>query len=146
MIEEINPKSDFLYEIVKKLLDKGTHLDGIGFQFHLKLDNPPDYISVEENIKRFLDLGLEINFTEIDIQTEGELTEEKLEKQADIYKNLMLLVKKYDKVTALTTWGLSDKYSWMVRDYDNINPGLIFDENYLPKPAYYKIKEILQLP
>jgi GH35 family endo-1,4-beta-xylanase len=34
----------------------------------------------------------------------------------------------------------------MVRDYDNINPGLIFDENYLPKPAYYKIKEILQLP
>ncbi|TDT71427.1 endo-1,4-beta-xylanase [Hypnocyclicus thermotrophus] len=146
MIEEINPKSDFLYELVNNLLSKNVPLDGIGFQFHLKLNNSLDMESVEKNIKRFLELGLEINFTEVDIETEGELTEEKLEKQATIYKKLMILVKKYDKVTAFTTWGLSDKYSWIVREYDNKNPGLIFDEEFNPKLAYYKIKEILQLP
>jgi endo-1,4-beta-xylanase len=143
-IERKSPKSDALYEMIKDLKKKGIPIDGVGFQFHLNVDDKPDFQSMETNIQRFIDIGLEVQFTEIDVGIWGEVTQEKLERQAEIYQGLIEIAIKYPKVTAFVTWGVTDKYSWLPGFGIEVSgskitygSGLLFDENYRQKPAYY---------
>ena len=141
-----NPKSDALYALVKELKAKGIPIDGVGFQFHLDSGERLDFQNIETNIKRFIDLGLEIQFTEIDVAICGEITEEKLKLQSEIYQGIMEIALKYPQITAFVTWGVTDKYSWLPWFYGEVlndktacGSGLLFDENYRKKPAYYAI-------
>ena len=61
---------------------------------------------------------------------------------ANDYENLFKLFLKYnDKVTRVTFWGVNDGQSWLngwpVRGRTNYP--LLFDRQYKPKPAYYKV-------
>lgn len=148
----INKRSNKLYEIVKDLIAKGVPIDGIGFQMHLGLGRRktsptvPEMSSIRENFKRFSELGLEIHITEMDIQVqwiEGTM-EEKLEKQAQAYKNILETALEFSNFKALVQWGVNDKYSWITGLNEKEDAPLIFDENNKPKPAYYAIKEVLE--
>ena len=60
-------KADNMYYVVQKLLANGAPLHGVGFQFHNK---PPYLVTADDliaNIKRFNDLGLKSQFSEIDM-------------------------------------------------------------------------------
>jgi endo-1,4-beta-xylanase len=63
--EGINAKSDALYAIAKKLKKKKL-IDGIGFQSHFIVGEVPT--TLQANLQRFADLGLEVALTEIDIR------------------------------------------------------------------------------
>ena len=47
--------------------------------------------------------------------------------------------------TAFQTWGFTDRYSW-IPGYTKGAKGraLLFDQDYLPKPAYNALREVLQ--
>jgi endo-1,4-beta-xylanase len=150
-IAEINSKSDFLYSIVKKMREKGVPIDGIGFQFHLDTRAIPNYESIENNIQRFLDLGLEIQFTEIDVSIWGPVTGEQLEIQADIFRKLIGIALRHSGITAFVTWGVTDKYSWLtsygtetLKTTVHYGSGLLFDEQYRKKPSYFTILNSLK--
>jgi GH35 family endo-1,4-beta-xylanase len=143
-IEEKGVKSDYLYKFVKELLDKKIPIDGIGFQLHIDMENPMDIARINENIKRFTDLGLEVDFTEVDIRITGMDTDEMLQKQADMYSELMNLALSYDKVRAFTMWGITDKYSWVRATYPEAGYAHIYDKNYKPKPAYNALLDVLK--
>ena len=66
-VEEINRKSDALYQLIKHLLNTGVCVDAVGFQCHLRVNKTYDWDSVQSNIKRFKDLGLEVYITEFDV-------------------------------------------------------------------------------
>ena len=149
-IERKNPKSDALYEMIKSLRKKGIPVDGVGFQLHLDLEENPDFQGIETNIRRFIELGLEVQFTEVDVGIRGEVTNEKLERQAEIYKGLLEIAAKYPQVTAFVTWGVTDRYSWLpgfgaevLKSKIPYGSGLLFDAHYKEKPAYYAIIKIL---
>ncbi|MEM2029204.1 MAG: endo-1,4-beta-xylanase [Candidatus Bathyarchaeia archaeon] len=36
-------------------------------------------------------------------------------------------------------WGFTDKYSWIPIYFSGYGAALIFDESYMPKPAYYYV-------
>jgi endo-1,4-beta-xylanase len=66
--EGINAKSDALYKIAKTLKKKKL-IDGIGFQSHFIIGEVPT--TLQANLQRFADLGLEVALTELDIRVCG---------------------------------------------------------------------------
>ncbi|MBN1384484.1 MAG: endo-1,4-beta-xylanase [Elusimicrobia bacterium] len=145
-VETINPKSDGLYKLLKELKDKGVPLNGVGFQYHLDMNFTADfYLSAAKNIQRFMDLGLKVQFTEVDVRILMEPTKADLEKQAYIYKQLMNLILAF-KCDAFVMWGMTDKHSWIPSFFKGYGDALIFDKEYKPKPAYFALKKVLSKP
>ncbi len=123
--------------MAEDLVKKGI-LDGIGMQSHIKMDYPSmtDY---EYAIKKYASLGVEVQITELDIDLAGNSLED-LTKLGTRYKKLFSLYQslketKQANITSVTVWGLSDDYSWL--NGDKRKYPLFFDDNLLPKAAFY---------
>ncbi|MGC8765787.1 MAG: endo-1,4-beta-xylanase [Brevinematia bacterium] len=141
-IEEIGMKSDAFYNLVKKLKESGVPIHGVGFQFHLNGSYYPDFSSIAKNIKRFKEIGLEVHFTEIDVRINGKPTEKEINQHKKIYSELIRLALAYN-CEAFITWGLSDRHSWIPFFFPGYGYGLMFDENYNPKPAAFAVRDVL---
>ncbi|HEY9060855.1 MAG TPA: endo-1,4-beta-xylanase [Pseudobacteroides sp.] len=143
-IEEKGVKSDYYYKYVKELLAKKVPIHGIGFQCHFDMQTPPDMGSIYDNVKRFADLGLEVDFTEVDFRIYGYADEAQLKNQAEAYSQLMNIALNFDKVKVFTMWGLTDKHSWVPVTYPESGDAHIFDKEYKPKPAYNALVDALK--
>ena len=147
--EGINPKSDAVYEMLKDFRARGVPIDGVGIQAHIMdLDNK-DIETFAANLERLAALGLQIHITEMDVglhvDAEGNLLNpEDLKRQADIYGLIAEGCFRQPRCTALQTWGLADKYSW-IPEYTKGKKGapLLFDKSYAPKPAYTAVVNAL---
>jgi endo-1,4-beta-xylanase len=73
-----------------------------------------------------------------------EVTQEKIEKQADIYRDIMEICLSVDACTTFVMWGFTDLHSHL-SDNPNRGSALIFDKSYQPKPAYYALVDVLKL-
>ena len=82
-IEGITSKSDTLYNVVKGFLRDGVPVDAIGFQCHFTLGQIPS--TLQQNLQRFADLGLDVAITELDINLRGPANATALEQQAKDY-------------------------------------------------------------
>jgi endo-1,4-beta-xylanase len=145
------PKTAGAYELVKGLKESGAPIHGIGFQMHLDPRNWPSPDEMQRNFERFAKLGLSIELTEIDVPL-GEIPgngEQKLEKQAELYRGIIRACIAVPACTGLTFWGLTDKHSWLSTPEWGPKKGrgphlpLLFDESYQPKPAYDGVREAL---
>lgn len=117
-------------QMLKSMLDKGVPIHGVGIQGHWGV-NGPSIQEIEDAIKAYAALGLEIHITELDVGLDGQ----SYEAQAERYRQLFALFKKYsDVITSVTLWGTVDPASWRSGD----NP-LLFDGNSEPKPAFWAI-------
>ena len=83
--ETLGAKSDDIYQLASRLKGMGI-LDGVGMQVHIDARRPPHTDSIVANMKRFGDLGLSVEVTELDVNIFGlsGSTEEKLQRQAAI--------------------------------------------------------------
>ena len=148
-------KRDRIYQLVKKLKDKGVPIHGVGLQGHWSIYEP-SATELEASITKFASLGLELQFTEVDVSvypkqhersTEpfrgiAEYTPDMEQKQAAQYKMLFDIFRKHKNViTSVTFWNLSDKSSWL----DNFpipkrkDFPLLFDKDYQPKKAFWEV-------
>ena len=117
-------------QMLKGLLDKGVPVHGVGIQGHWGV-NGPAIDEIEDALKMYADLGLEIHITELDIG----MDDKSLAEQAERYREVFALFKKYSHaITSVTLWGISDAATWRQDD----NP-LLFDKNQEPKPAFWAI-------
>jgi endo-1,4-beta-xylanase len=155
--------------IIKKIQAAGVRIDGVGIQGHWHADNVP-MGDIEQSIKEFSALGIDVAFTELDLSvlpnprnransadvsqtaeynaqinpyTKG-LPDSTQQKLATAYANLFNLFLKYsDKIGRITFWGVNDGQSWLngfpVRGRTNYP--LLFDRQYNPKLAFYKVIE-----
>ncbi|SDG60315.1 endo-1,4-beta-xylanase [Lentzea fradiae] len=137
-IEGLNPKSDATYELVKSLKRKGVPIHGVGIQGHLSLmyDFPQ---GVKENIKRFADLGVDVAITEMDVRIPLPVTPEKLKAQADYFGNVWDACHAVKRCVEFTTWGFTDRHSWVPDVFPGEDAACLFDENLKPKPAYFRL-------
>ena len=148
-------KRDRIYQLVKKMKDKGVPINGVGLQGHWSIYEPTAQ-ELEESITRFASLGLKVQITELDMSVypkeherrerkdtdKSEFTSVMNDKQAAQYKMLFEVFRKHkDKLTSVTFWNLSDKYSWLDtfpvanrKDFP-----LLFDQNYQPKKAFAEV-------
>ncbi|MGQ9479470.1 MAG: endo-1,4-beta-xylanase [Thermoproteota archaeon] len=142
-IEDINAKSNAVYELVKNLLNKGVPIHGIGMQMHIGIERYPTPDKLARNIRRFEELGLIVEITEMDVSIELPADAEEFEKQAQVYKNVLKTYLESQKPSTFVMWGFVDKYSWILYTFPGRGAPLIFDNNYEPKPAYYALIEAL---
>jgi endo-1,4-beta-xylanase len=155
-------------EMVKNLQAKGIKIDGIGMQGHLNKESL-NLDEFEKSIVAFAELGVKVMITEFDLTilpfptqdvtadvglraeyearmnpyADGftpEILDEWNEACAGIFR---LFLKHQDKISRVTTWGVTDNHSWKnnwpIRgrtDYP-----LLFDRDYQPKPVVHTIIE-----
>ena len=60
-------KADGLYQLVEHLKNSGVRIDAVGFQCHLNVGINYNYENLRKNIKRFIELGVEVYITELDV-------------------------------------------------------------------------------
>lgn len=144
-----NPyKRQACLNLIKMLRDNNAPIDGIGMQAHYKLAeytaNRVEWIkNFENSVKAFIDAGLDVQITELDIRFDGALTLQTEADQAEMYGKIFEVCRKYAKkgnvehgITGVTLWGVYDgcNQAWGADKYP-----LIFGTDKLPKKAYYEI-------
>lgn len=134
-----NKKAEALYEIVKTYKD---YIDCVGFQSHFN-DNPSSIISpdLEDNIRRFTELGVEVHLSELDI--DDDLSNNDIGAgQAENYRKVVRACLNVPKCTGITVWGIADSESWRSSER-----GLLFtggNGNYTKKAAYTAVLDELK--
>ncbi|MBA41610.1 MAG: hypothetical protein CMC69_00025 [Flavobacteriaceae bacterium] len=150
-------KADGVYQLIKHLKNTGVRVDAVGFQCHLNAGLNYNYENLRKNILRFIDLGVEVYITELDvglnlwgqgdnrkkvsdvIKTEADW-EWFFEEQNKIYYNLVKTAKE-SGVKIISDWGFrddipyggwrKDQKAWMV------------NKDYSRKGAYYAVLRAL---
>ncbi len=138
-------RTNAIYQIASKLKDKGL-IDGIGMQSHI-LMNYPSLSSYETALRKFASLGLEINVTELDMhntQNTDAAFQQQAERYAELFKLLVKLKKEGIPITNVTFWGISDAHTWLTSLHKVTSYPLLFDGDFNPKLAFYKILEAVK--
>ena len=143
-IEVVNAKSDKMYEMVTGLLEDGVPIHGVGLQTHLILGGGFNFESFHANIQRFMDLGLFVDLTEIDIRIQTPVTDEELAEQGRMYKRLAEVYLSFATADTFVTWGVTDRFSWIPYSFEGFDEPLLFDRWYDPKPAFFSTREALE--
>jgi len=152
--------------LIKKIQAAGVRIDGVGIQGHWRMNNVPMQ-DIEESIKEFSALGIDVMFTELDLSalphpsgratadisstakgseqmnpyTNG-LPDSVQQALAKSYADLFTLFMKYKKdITRVTFWGVNDGESWLngfpIRGRTDYP--LLFDRHFKPKPAFFSV-------
>lgn len=144
-------KQDHMYQLVSALVSKGIHIDGVAEQAHLNteyIDNidyytPQDMDYWSETMDKYANLGLKFEISEMTIAINEDhkgINNEKLERQAEITKEIFELLKTKSYVEAVLFWGLTDAHTYLG---SNEAP-VLFDDNYVPKPMYFSVYNALK--
>lgn len=106
-----------MYNLVKSLKKNRVPIHGIGVQGHLIVGSVPT--TIEENLRKFATLGVEVAITELDIRMELPATKEKLEQQRKDYMTVIGACKAVPACIGVTIWDWTDKVgihnSWILR-------------------------------
>jgi endo-1,4-beta-xylanase len=77
----------------------------------------------------------------------GDARREDLRRQADIYSEIVATCLAHPGCTAIQTWGVTDKYSWIgSHSQKTEGAALLFDRNYRAKPTYAALRNELEAP
>lgn len=156
--EESPLKREAILKLVKELKEN-TKIAGVGYQCHVGIG----FGSVEgvrESLKGYLDLGLEVEITELDMTVytsfftpDAPITEEQLINQGYKYYELGEMLKELaqeypGKIKGLTFWGLKDDMSWLNYSVEEgrTDVPLLFDKHGKAKYAYWGLVDASKLP
>lgn len=140
-----------MLRLVERLKAQGAPLDAIGIQAHLRPGGAP---FSARSLRRFLadlaGLDVRIAITELDAR-EQDLSlpvEERDRIVADEVARYLDVVLDERAVIGLSTWGLSDRHSWLtstaMRDEGLVNRGLPLDEGLAEKPMRHAMARALR--
>ena len=155
--------------LIKKIQAAGVRIDGVGIQGHWHIRNIP-FKEIEQSILEFSALGIDVMFTELDVSVlpnprdiVGADVNQRAEYEAKLnpytaglpdsmqvslakgYEDIFrLFLKHKEKISRVTFWGVDDGQSWLngfpIRGRTNYP--LLFDKEFKPKPAFYKVMEL----
>ncbi|MDR0301613.1 MAG: endo-1,4-beta-xylanase [Treponema sp.] len=143
---ESGEKMEANIRFLSSLLDAGIPIDGVGLQGHWYY-NLPDEKTLRTALERYSTMGLDIEFTEVDIslyqyghnKEKSEFftscPQDRLIEQGKRYKEIFLTASEFPAVKNITTWGIADNYTWL-DDFpvkERKNWPLLFDEHYHAK-------------
>jgi len=155
--------------LIKKIQVAGVRIDGVGIQGHWHLGRIP-LKEIEESILQYSALGIKVMFTELDIEVlprslqgadvnqrmigdsslnpyKNGLPDSVQQKLAADYEALFKLFLKYKgKIGRVAFWGVNDGQSWLNGwpVAGRTNYPLLFDRDFKPKPAFYKVLALKQ--
>ncbi|GAA4728911.1 endo-1,4-beta-xylanase [Flavisolibacter ginsenosidimutans] len=147
-------KREKIFRLVKSLKDAGVPIGGLGLQAHWAV-NEPSRAQLDSTLKRFSELGVKLQITEMDISVYPKehnarerrpedantaFTPAREKAQEEKYKMCFELFRKYkNAISGVTFWNISDRDSWLDnfpvqgrKDYP-----LLFDKDLKPKKAFW---------
>ncbi|MGK3962515.1 endo-1,4-beta-xylanase [Sorangium sp. So ce118] len=146
-IDALNDKADFVYEMVKGMVERGVPIDGVGFQMHIgPPNNEAGGADVAANLKRFSELGLEVLISEMDInRCSNQVT---AEEQLAYYHDIVEACFQLPKCVGITFWGINDGRSWLngwsgALCNGQSSQSLLFNDQYQKKETYNKVMDAL---
>lgn len=130
------------YEVADKICDLVKYINsekeicgGIGMQSHVGLESGqgmyPDMNLYGSAIKKFSNLGLEVQITELDIKTPGNNASTRDSYAKQLFDTINKCKNDGANITGITWWGLSDQTTWI----GGQSP-LLFSSPGNPKPVY----------
>jgi GH35 family endo-1,4-beta-xylanase len=157
---ESGPKHTSSLVLLKRLIDDGVPIHGVGIQGHWSTKHLP-CADLDTAIADYASLGLKVSVTELDVTIRGisggqfgqgfggrrrgdssPASAEDLRAQADAYARLFaIFIKHKDALDRVTFWGLNDRRSWRFGQHP-----LIFDADNQRKPAYPAIVDAVLHP
>ena len=143
-IEGINAKSNAYFNLVQSLLAQGVPINCIGMQSHLILNQVPS--SLQQNIQRFVGLGLQVRLTELDIRMALPRDTTKDQQQANNYAAVFNACLAVDGCAGVTIWGLDDGHSWVPGTFSGQGAALLWDASFNAKPAFTAVHDALAPP
>ncbi len=163
-------KREKTIRLSRELKAAGVHLDAVGIQCHLRLDEPDVVDRLDQAIDAYRAEGVKVVLSELDVDvlprsvrgadvaarerdganpyTHG-LPPEVAEAQARFYRQIFKVVVKHPGVvTRVTFWGTHDGLSWL--NFWPVafrtNHPLLWDRTLKPKPAFGAVLEALATP
>ncbi|SDM81751.1 endo-1,4-beta-xylanase [Actinacidiphila guanduensis] len=133
-IEGENAKSNALYSLAQSLLSQGVPLGGIGLESHFVLGQVPS--TMQANIQRFANLGLDVAVTELDDRIQLPASSANLQQQATDYSTVVKDCLAVSRCVGVSQWGVDDGHSWIPGTFPGYGAATMYDSNYQPKPAY----------
>lgn len=146
LVMKPSAKQDHFYELARGLVESGAPLHGVGFQAHITPPFAQNYApiraEIEAVIRRFKDLGLDVEITEIDVTLSDPASQ--LEGQRATYRDLFAACLSVSGCRGLTTWGISDAFTWIFEFFAVDGAPLMFDKSYERKPAYFGARDAIR--
>jgi endo-1,4-beta-xylanase len=137
-VEGPGRKLDGLVTLARDLKARGVPLDGIGLQAHTNIVGYNDEATLARTMRRFADLGLQVQITEMDVGASllDVARPERMQRQALAYRAAARACNAILGCTRFTTWGFTDSVSWLAA----AESALLFDAKYRVKPAYSAVR------
>lgn len=142
-----------MLRLVRELRADGVPLDGIGIQAHLDLSKGAvARHKLASFIRALAALDLEVAISELDVKETDRgaplaVRDARVASQVADYLDVVLAER---AVTGVTTWGLSDRHSWLQDGTEAIGPddrrlnrGLPYDAEVAPKAMYWAMERAL---
>ncbi len=142
--EGAGAKSDGLYTLVADLRTHRVPIDAVGLQMHVSLKDAPRAEDVRLNMKRLAALGLQIDITEMDVMLPLPASRAALREQAVLYGDMLRTCLAVPQCRSFSTWGASDRYSWIPEYFPGQGAALLFDADNRAKPACFSVRRILR--
>ncbi|MFD9124289.1 endo-1,4-beta-xylanase [Kitasatospora sp. NPDC059571] len=140
-IEGLGAKSDAMYNLVKSLKAQGTPIDGVGLESHFIVGQVPS--SLQANMQRFADLGVDVAVTELDDRTTVPASSSALTTQANEYAAVVKACLAVTRCVGVSQWGVGDADSWIPSAFSGYGAATMYDQGYQPKPAYTATQQAL---
>ena len=125
--------------LISKLIESNTPIDGVGLQSHFKLMNTSVVEEAEAAIgylvklAKITDHPLDIQITELDVENYNNNNSD----LADYYGSLFEMYRRNaEYISSVTFWGVADDYSWLDSDQWRKAYPFLFDANLNKKPAF----------
>jgi endo-1,4-beta-xylanase len=135
-------KRNAVGRMVDRFKKEGYPIDGIGDQFHTTSWTSKTTIS--SGLTDLARTGLLIHISELDIRVNQNksssylFTDSEMQKQSDMYASVVTSFESIPQAQkfAITTWGVTDKYTWLTGWWHPLEYPLLFDNAYAKKKAY----------
>ncbi len=140
--DALGPKADAVYAFVGRLLDNGVPVHGVGLQMHLRATHPPASAAIAAHVERLTALGLAVRISEMDVRIRRVRRGDPLARQRRVYEDAIAACAGSPGFAGVTFWGVTDAHSWVHEEFGQDAP-LLFDRDYVPKPAYFGVRDAL---
>lgn len=135
-------KRNAVFNMIDRFKKEGYPIDGIGEQFHTTTWTNKS--TINSGLTDLARKGLLIHVSELDVRVNQDksstyiFTAAEMQKQADMYTAVVTAFESLPQSQkfAITTWGVSDKYTWLTSWWHPLEYPLLFDKSFARKKAY----------
>lgn len=135
--------------LVRRLKARGVPINAVGVQSHLNAGDKPG-AGLQHFVGELRSIGLQVFITELDVN-DRKITGDMAERDAAVarlYRDYLTMMLAEPNVSAVLTWGITDRYTWLngpryARADGKPNRPLPFDSDYHPTPAFFAERDAL---